>query len=84
MWASFGRSGYDAELTSQVLEAKARRAEGSPFVLEPRPSRICPSVRWISTLDAGGLTIAPEVDPFPPSTTHTGTRRFRIASQAPP
>ena len=81
-WMILGTSGFDAELTRLVLEAKARRADGLPFVLEPRRSEACPSVRWVATAGEGGVTIAPESDPFPASSPYKRTRRFTVAGPA--
>jgi hypothetical protein len=51
----------DAELTAQVLEARALAAAGRP--IPPRPSKICKGMEWIASGTGGAITITPSSDP---------------------
>jgi len=82
IWDALGRAGFDAELTQQVLEAKARRADGAPFLLALRPSRVCPSVRWVATEGENGVTIAAQREPFPAAAPYRNAERFTVAGAA--
>ena len=82
VWVTVGRAAFDAELTALVLEAKARRGQGAATALASRRSQACPSVRWVSTVEGGAVTIAPETDPFPASAPYPRAHRFTVGAQA--